>query len=68
MEINTTELLKLRDQIIDTLVTEAIEDYAIKDRDHWIKKYSAMSFTDLIAEYYSVGFKRGYQEAIKLYE
>lgn len=68
MEIDTEELLKLRDRIINTLVAEAIEDYALKDRDHWMKTYSAMSFTDLIAEYYVVGFKSGYREAIKLYE
>lgn len=68
MEIDLIDLTKLRDEIIDALVKDAIEWYANKDPDHWKKHYSNISFRELISDYYCLAHKAGYQEAVELYE
>lgn len=68
MNIDLTDLAKLRDEIIDKLVEDALAWYANKDKDHWKKHYSSISFRELITEYYCLAYKAGYQEAVKLYE
>ena len=68
MNIDLTDLAKLRDEIIDKLIEDALVWYANKDKDHWKKHYSSISFRELIANYYSFGFVNGYEEAVKLYE
>lgn len=68
MEINQIKLLKLRDEIIDFLIANAVDQFAIKKQDYWKKKYEDVEFTDLVDEYYTAGFNRGYNAAINLYQ
>jgi hypothetical protein len=68
MNIDLADLVELRDRIIDSLVEDAVEWFANKDKDHWQKHYSNIPFRQLISEYYTLAYSDGYREATKLYE